>query len=105
VVGFPALHVGDCGQGSAGQEESEETMTEPTRELTQHRLSRLFIDERVKWKTIGAFKAAVKKMNRQEFESFKHHDVVWLCEEEAVLVPYDIYLEIQAMLAETETHQ
>jgi hypothetical protein len=27
--------VGDCGQGSAGQEESEETMTEPTRELTQ----------------------------------------------------------------------
>lgn len=63
------------------------------------------IDERVKYMTIGSFKAKVKAMKREEFESFKHWEDVWQVEEEAVLVPYRMYQRIQAILVEHETKQ
>ena len=69
------------------------------------RVSRLFIDERVKYMTIGAFKRKVKEAKRCEFESFKHWDEVWQVEEEAVLVPYEMYQRIQQELAKQETLQ
>ena len=64
-----------------------------------------FIDERVKYMTIGHFKAKVKAMQRCEFEAFKHFDDVWQVEEEAVLVPLDMWLRIQQSLGNEETRQ
>jgi len=66
---------------------------------------KLLIDDRVKYMTIGRFKARAKEMQRLDYANFKHCDEVWQIEEEAVLVPYDLYLEIQAALLERETRQ
>ena len=64
-----------------------------------------FIDQRVKYMTIGRFKVRVKVAKRCEFEAFKHFDDIWQVEEEAVLVPYDMWMRIQTELAKDETRQ
>jgi hypothetical protein len=68
--------------------------------MTDAERKAIFLDERVKYMTIGRFKAKIKAMQRCEFESFKHLDDVYQVEEEAVLVPYEMYLRIQQALAQ-----
>ncbi len=63
------------------------------------------IDERVKWMKLSRFKAKVKTMQRCEIEAFKHFDDIWQIEEEAVLVPFDMWRQIQRILTEKETTQ
>jgi hypothetical protein len=63
------------------------------------------IDERVKHMTISGFKRRVRDARRSEFEAFKHFDEIWQVEEEAVLLPYDMYLRIQQELLDKETRQ
>jgi hypothetical protein len=63
------------------------------------------IDERVKWMSLSRFKAKVKAMQRCEIEAFKHFDDVWQIEEEAVLVPFDMWQRIQRILTERELEQ
>jgi hypothetical protein len=44
-------------------------------------------------------------MQRCEIESFKHWEDIWQIEEEAVLVPYDMWMTIQRALLEREEIQ
>lgn len=53
--------------------------------------------------TIGRFRVKAKAMQRCEYEAFKHADEIWQIEDEAVLIPFDMYLQIQSALAELET--
>jgi hypothetical protein len=67
------------------------------------KIKRILIDERVKYHTFTRFKAKVRDMQRCEIESFKHWEDIWQIEEEAVLVPYDMWMTIQrALLAREE---
>ena len=53
------------------------------------------LDERVKYHTFTRFKSKVRAMQRNEIEAFKHFDDIWQIEQEAVLVPFDMWMRIQ----------
>jgi len=63
------------------------------------------IDERVKWMSFTGFKAKMRRLKRQEIESFKHFNEIWQIEEEAVVVPFEMWMQIQQTLADLETRQ
>jgi len=69
------------------------------------RVMALFFDERVKYHTFTRFKTKVREMQRCEIEAFKHFDDIWQIEEEAVLVPYDMWMRIQRELTKNEIEQ
>jgi hypothetical protein len=63
------------------------------------------LDERVKWMTIGRFKDQVKSWKRLDIEGWKHYDEIWHIEDEAVLVPMDLWMRIQEELLKTSSRQ
>lgn len=63
------------------------------------------IDERIKWFSFTRFKAKLRNMKKSEIESFKHFEEVWQIEEEAILVPYEMWLRIQQILSAQEKMQ
>ena len=56
------------------------------------------LDERVKWYSFSRLKSRLRQMKKSDLEYFRHKDEVWQIEQDAVLVPLDMWMHIQQEL-------